>query len=147
MTFRAACLTLVFAALTPVASNAQFTAYVSPTRPNTDSAKAAIVAVQRARSDSNARASITNMKAWVDSAAGVAQTSPADTTATTPPATPPATPARPTAPVQASPTHNTTSFSNGAQAPATASYLPLIAALGLASLSVGIVLLAGRKRA
>ena len=143
MTFRAACLTLVFAALTPVASKAQFTAYVSPTRPNTDSAKAAIVAVQRARSDSNARASITNMKAWVDSAAGVAQTSPADTTAAT---TPLATPAPTTAPVPAAPTHNTTSFSNGAQAPATASYLPLIAALGLASLSVGIVLLAGRKR-
>jgi 5'-nucleotidase / UDP-sugar diphosphatase len=147
VTFRAACLTLVFAALTPIASKAQFTAYVSPTRPNTDSAKAAIVAVQRARSDSNARASITNMKAWVDSAAGVAQTSPADTTATPPPATPPATPAPTTAPVPAAPTHNTTSFSNGARAPATASYLPLIAFLGLASLSVGIVLLAGRKRA
>lgn len=144
MTFRAACLTLVFAALTPIAARAQFTAYVSPTRPNTDSAKAAIVAVQRAKSDSNARASITNMKAWVDSAAGVAQTSPADTTAAT---TPPATPAPTTAPVPAAPTHNTTSFSNGAQAPATASYLPLIAVLGLASLSVGIVLLAGRRRA
>jgi hypothetical protein len=140
VTFRAACLTLALAALTPVSSKAQFTTYVSPTRPNIDSAKAATVAVQRARTDSTARASITNMKAWVDSAAGVAQTSPVDTT-------PAATPAPAPAPAPAAPTKNTTSFHNGAMAPATASYLPLIALLGLASLSVGIVLLAGRKRA
>ena len=145
MTFRAICLTLALAALTPAASNAQFTTFISPTRPNTDSAKAATVAVQRARTDSSARASITNMKAWVDSAAGVAQTAPVDTTQlepSTPAMTPP-----PPVPTTSRSTSATTSFSNGAVAPATASYLPLIALLGLASLSIGIVLLAGRKRA
>ena len=144
MTFRAACWTLALAALTPVASRAQFTTFISPTKPNTDSAKAAVVAVQRAHADSTARASITNMKAWVDSAAGVAQSTTVDTVpATTPPASTPA----PTPAPRVETKHTTTSFHNGAEAPATASYLPLITVLGLASLSVGIVLLVGRKRA
>ncbi len=135
MTYRAVVLSLAFAMLTPIASQAQFTTFIAPPRASADSAKAATVAVARARSDSSAQASITNMKAWVDSAAGVAAPAVTDSVQvamTTP------TPTSPSA---------TTSFSNGAVAPATASYLPMLALLGLASLSVGIVLLAGRKRA
>ena len=140
MTYRVLFMSLALAAVTPVASKAQFTTFIAPARKATDSAKAATVAVQRARADSTARASITNMKAWVDSAAGVATSPITDSvqvaTATTAPASTPSYPGS-----------TTTSFSNGAMAPATASFLPLIAALGLASLSVGIVLLAPRKRA
>jgi len=134
-------ISLALAAVSPVASQAQFTTFIAPPQRATDSAKAATVAVQRAHADSTARASITNMKAWVDSAAGVAAPTVTDSVqvATTTTATNPI-----TTPSSESPT---TSFSNGATAPATASYLPLIAALGLASLSVGIVLLAARKRA
>jgi len=137
VTYRAVVLSLAFAALTPIASKAQFTTFIAPARPSADSAKAATVAVTRARADSNAQASITNMKAWVDSAAGVAAPAVTDSVQvamTTPTQTP-------------SSSSAATSFSNGAVAPATASYLPMLAMLGLASLSVGIVLLAGRKRA
>jgi hypothetical protein len=133
VTYRAALLILAVAALVPASATAQFTTFVSPPRPNADSAKAATVA-QRAAGDSIAHTTLTNMKAWVDSAAGVVET-PADTT---------------TLPAESRTTTTataTTSFNDGAVAPATASILPLLALLGLASLSLGIVMLARRPRA
>lgn len=131
MTYRAALLILALAALVPASASAQFTTFVAPPRPNADSAKAATVAL-RAEADSIAHTTLTDMKAWVDSAAGVVET-PVDTT---------------TIPVETrTATTTTTSFENGAVAPATASILPLLALLGLASLSLGIVMLARRPRA
>jgi hypothetical protein len=140
VTYRATVLSLALAALTPIASKAQFTTFIAPARPSADSAKAATVAVQRARSDSTAQVSITNMKAWVDSAAGVAPPATASESLQVATTTNATSPTRTTGSA-------TTSFSNGAVAPATASHLPMLALLGLASLSVGIVLVAGRKRA
>ena len=56
--------------LMPAALSAQFTTFVAPPRKATvDSAKAT-VAVAKARADSVARMTLSDMKAWVDSAAG-----------------------------------------------------------------------------
>lgn len=63
---------LVFIALAPAAAAAQFTTFITPPNPQKDSIKAAVVAEQKAVTDSVTRAQIANMKTWVDSAAGVA---------------------------------------------------------------------------
>lgn len=62
---------LVFIALAPAAAAAQFTTFITPPNPQKDSIKAAVVAEQKAVTDSVTRAQIANMKTWVDSAAGV----------------------------------------------------------------------------
>lgn len=120
-------LALVLVAAFPVVASAQFTTYVPPAS-RSDSVHAAVVAEQKAQSDSITHTTLTNMKAWVDSAAGVATTT-TDTMAA------------------ATANETTTSFRNGALAPNTASPLPLIALIGLAALSIGTVMLAGRDRA
>lgn len=122
---------LTFLAIAPVSVRAQITTYVPPA-PHGDSVRAAIVAEQKAQTDSATTQSLANMKTWVDSAAGV--TAPDTATAQVAVAEP-----RPTPPL-------TTTFSNGAVAPETASPLPLIALVGLAALSLGTVMLAGRGR-
>lgn len=129
-------LALVLIALFPAVASAQFTTFVPPVA-KTDSVKAAAVAQTRAARDSITHTTLTNMKAWVDSAAGtVATTTDTMAAATTP------------APGSAAASSSgTTSFSNGAVAPNTASPLPLIALVGLAALSLGTVILAGRPRA
>lgn len=129
-------LALVLIALFPAVASAQFTTFVPPVA-KTDSVKAAAVAQTRAARDSITHTTLTNMKAWVDSAAGtVATTTDTMAAATTP------------APGSAAASSSgTTSFSNGAIAPNTASPLPLIALVGLAALSLGTVILAGRPRA
>lgn len=127
--------------LTPSALSAQFTTFVSPPRKTVvDSAKAT-VAVAKAKADSVSRMTLTDMKAWVDSAAGksVQVATVSDTTMTT------ANAATPTAPNAA--TRTTTTFSNGAIAPNTASPLPAYLAAGFASLSAGLFLLRRRRRA
>jgi hypothetical protein len=134
VTYRAAFLTIALAVAAPAAASAQFTTFIAEPAAKTDSAKAAIVAETKARSDSVTKVTLTDMKAWVDSAAGVTSSVQTDTTAAqTTNATPPLATAS-----------STTAFSNGAVAPDTASALPLITILGLASLSLGIVMLAGR---
>ena len=138
MTYRAVFLSLALAAVAPVAASAQFTTFIAQPAARADSAKAAIVAVAKARTDSITRVTLSDMRAWVDSAAGVPSSVRTDTVTSTVAMAP----AAPTpAPVPAT---TTTSFSNGAVAPDTASALPLITILGLASLSLGIVMLAGR---
>ena len=129
-------LALVLIALFPAVASAQFTTFVPPVA-KTDSVKAAAVAQTRAARDSITHTTLTNMKAWVDSAAGtVATTTDTMAAATT------------SAPGSAAASSSgTTSFSNGAIAPNTASPLPLIALVGLAALSLGTVILAGRPRA
>ena len=136
-------LALALLALLPVAASAQFTTFVAPPRKAVvDSAKAAIIAEQATRGDSAARMSLTDMKAWVDSAAGVG--TPSSTVAiadTTSPATPAPVPSTPGAPQP-----STTAFSDGAIAPNTASALPSLALGGLVLLVVGGVLLRLRSR-
>lgn len=139
MTFRVTLLSVALAWCLPAAASGQFTTYVQQA-PKKDSVQAVIVAEKRARADSVVRATITDMRAWVDSAAGVA--APVSDTVTAAPAEQ-APAAQPTEPERRA----TTRFSEGAVAPDTASILPLLAVLGLASLSIGIVLLAGRKGA
>jgi len=72
-------LSLILIALAPAAAAAQFTTFITPPNPAKDSIKAAVVAEQKAITDSVNRAQIANMKTWVDSAAGVV-VPPVDTT-------------------------------------------------------------------
>jgi hypothetical protein len=109
--------------------SAQITTYVAPPRPLA-AAPQLVAAADSARRDSVSQATVTNMKAWVDSAAGitvpahVGDTIPADD------------PGRPV----------TTVFENGSVAPATASPLPAMLALGGLCLVFGAALRAKRPR-
>lgn len=62
---------LLIIALAPTAAAAQFTTFIPPPNQVKDSIKAAVVAEQKATTDSITRAQIANMKTWVDSAAGI----------------------------------------------------------------------------
>ena len=127
--------------LTPAALSAQFTTFVAPPRKAVgDSAPTTVAA--KARADSVARMSLTDMKTWVDSAAGT-NTQVASANDTTMAAANAAV-AAPQVPNNA---RTTTTFSNGAIAPNTASPLPAYLAAGLASFSVGLFLLRRRRRA
>jgi LPXTG-motif cell wall-anchored protein len=110
--------------------SAQITTYVAPPRSQAPSPQmvAAADSVQR---DSIAKATMTNMKAWVDSAAGV--TVPAHVGDSLP-ANDPGLPV-------------TTTFNDGAVAPATASSLPAVSLLGTLAIIAGALLLAKRRRA
>lgn len=134
MTYRSHLLA-VLATVVPAIASAQFTTFVPPAS-HTDSVRAAVVAEQKAQADSVTHTTLTNMKAWVDSAAGVSVAQ-SDSAAA----------ANAAAPGAIAPSPTTTSFADGAAAPETASPLPLLALVGLAALSLGTVLLAGRGRA
>jgi hypothetical protein len=126
----------------PVAAGAQFTSFVAPPRRGpVDTAKQGIVARSATR-DSVARMSLTDMKAWVDSAAGIGAADQAEVpdsaavpspVSMSPAAAPPQRP-------------STTVFSEGAIAPNTASPLPALVTGGLAAFFAGIVLLRLRPR-
>jgi len=129
------------ALLTPAVLSAQFTTFVAPPRQAAvDSAKTT-VAVTKARADSVARMSLTDMKAWVDSAAGVPGTKVATANDTAM-----ASVATPVPDQRVEPGRTTTTFSNGAIAPNTATPLPAYLVAGLASLIVGMLLLRLRAR-
>jgi hypothetical protein len=64
-------LSLILIVAAPGMAAAQFTTFITPPNPAKDSVKAAVVAEQKAITDSVNRAQIANMKTWVDSAAGV----------------------------------------------------------------------------
>ena len=125
-------------------ASAQFTGVVVPPKakaaPVVDSVPATVAEMR----DSVARVNLTNMKDWVDSAAVALTTVPApvatDTALTGIPAAPPVT-ARDTA-VRAA---TTTEFREGAPAPNTATPIPLLALLGVASLAAGLWLLRRRN--
>jgi hypothetical protein len=118
---------LAVIAAAPAAASAQFTTFIAPPNPVKDSIKAVVVAEQRAVSDSISHAQITDMKTWVDSAAGIVKVPAVDTA--------------PTAGAVI------TSTSNGMIAPATASPLPFLIALGGASMLLGLALLRRPKPA
>jgi len=111
--------------------NAQITTYVAPPRPLAPSPQA-VATADSVKRDSVQQATMTNMKAWVDSAAGV--TIPArvgtDSSAMV------NDPGRPVV----------TTFSNGTVAPATASELPTLAVLGAFLLLIGAGILVSRSR-
>lgn len=109
------------------AAAAQITTYVAPPRPLAQSPM--VAAADSAQRDSVAQVAMTNMKAWVDSAAGVSvpahvgDSIPVDTTR-----------------------RITETFVDGSVAPATASYLPALALFGTLTFAVGAALLRKRPR-
>lgn len=145
MTLRSITTALFFAATAAVAPApllAQITTFVAPPRKAAvDSAKATVAAAA-AKADTTKRMALTDMKAWVDSAAGVAtpQVATADTAMYS--TTQPATPSNTSHPA------GTTSFSNGAIAPNTASPLPFYLAGGFILILAGMgTLRLARRRA
>jgi len=140
VTVRAAA-TLTFITLLPVVSaSAQFTTYVPPQPRRVDSA--AVVAVgDSARApvsaDSAQRLAITNMKAWVDSAAG-------DVTGRRLTATEHETGVGGT--TTATTRSATSTFRDGGTAPNTASPLPTLALFGAGALAVGVLLLRRKEQ-
>lgn len=111
-------------------AQAQFTTFIPPQTVVQDSAARAVAVADsvKAVADTSTALAITNMKTWVDSASGIAS----------PPITPlPASSAAAAA--------ESTTFVNGARAPATASDLPLLLLLGCAAFVSGLVLLRRRE--
>lgn len=109
--------------------SAQITTYVAPSRPPAPSPQM-VAAADSAQRDSVAAVTMTNMKAWVDSAAGV--TVPAHVGDSIP-ADDPGLPV-------------TTEFVDGSVAPATASNLPAMGLLGVLAIAFGMALRAKRQR-
>jgi hypothetical protein len=114
------------------ALSAQITTYIAPPRPQPLSALA-VATADSATKDSVQRVTLTNMKAWVDSAAGVPVPAYVGTVDSAALANDPGRPV-------------TTTFSDGTVAPATASDLPALAVLGLVGLIVGARLLVPSRR-
>jgi hypothetical protein len=133
---------LAFSTLLPATAAGQFTTFVTPPRQRVDSAPAT-PAQKAAAADSVARVAITNMKAWVDSAAGDVVVNRVDSAgrpvaATGPVTSGAATPAR---------TESTAVFRDGARAPDTATWLPLLVLIGTGAIGVGVLLLRWRPSA
>jgi hypothetical protein len=132
---------LVFLALLglPTLTWAQFTTFIPPQNKLADSVKTTAVAQQRVQADSLMKERLTNMKSWVDSAAGVVAM----------PMTKTDTSVRLTAvdsmAMADTLTDSTRRLRKGTRAPATASDLPLLALLGAISLAIGTVMLAGTQ--
>lgn len=123
-------LVLALIASVPQVASAQFTTFIPPRNRVADSVKAAVVAEQKAQSDSVVQTQLTNMKTWVDSAAGlvpVPQTA-ADSLAQGVSAT------------------DSTTFRNGMRAPATASNLPLALLSGFVFLIAGLYFVRGDEK-
>lgn len=113
------------------ALSAQITTYVAPPRPAPPS-PLAVATADSARRDSVQTATMTNMKAWVDSAAGISVPTSVGTDSS-------ALINDPGRPVL-------TTFSDGSVAPATASDLPALAVVSVVVLLVGVGLHTTRPR-
>ena len=139
---------LAFSTLLPAAAAGQFTTFTPP-RPRVDTTRqtAHTPAQQQAAADSIARVTITNMKAWVDSAAGDVVVNRVDSTGRPVAATGPVTSGAAATGRTATPAESTTTFRDGARAPDTATYLPLLVLVGTGALGVGVVLLRWRPGA
>jgi hypothetical protein len=116
-------LSLIIIAAAPAVAAAQFTTFITPPNPQKDSIKAAVVAEQRAVTDSVTRAQIANMKTWVDSAAGIA-VPPSDTAVV----------------VQTITGDTVTTMTTGLVAPNTASPVPFLLATGILGMLFGLVM-------
>ena len=127
--------TLIMIVSFPAAAAAQFTTFIPPQNKVADSVKTAVAVEQKARTDSSVNMQLTNMKTWVDSAAGVvsAPRTAADSLADS----------LPMAKVAGV---DSVALRGGARAPETASDLPLLALIGATALGIGALLLgAGAK--
>jgi hypothetical protein len=105
-------------------ASAQITTYVAPSRPAAPD-PAVVATADSVRRDSLAQVAMTNMKEWVDSAAGIAV--PATVGDSLPPV-------------------SVTTFEDGSVAPNTSSDLPTLALVGFIFLLVGAGLVANRQR-
>jgi hypothetical protein len=105
-------------------ASAQITTYVAPSRPAAPD-PAVVAVADSARRDSLAQVAMTNMKEWVDSAAGIAV---------------------PETIGDSLPPVSVTTFEDGSVAPATASDLPTLALVGFVFLLLGAGLVANRPR-
>lgn len=150
MTFRSFCAAGTLIAAFASTAAAQFTSVVVPPRqPRVASAGPAQTgssAAAHARRDTSVVARLTDMKAWVDSAAGLsaprAVASAQDSSARAAAASTPTTQrADSTARPRSGQTAGTQTFREGATAPNTASPLPLIALFGAGTLLAGLALL------
>lgn len=126
MSYRRFALIALIASL-PASASAQFTTFIPPQKAR-DSVKAAVAADQRARADSITAASVTNMRTWVDSAAGTIAPTVGDSL-------------NRSADSLSSAAADTMTLRNGSPAPMTASALPLLLLVGMVSLSAGAALL------
>ncbi len=115
-------LALALMAGMPKIASAQFTTFIPPRNVVQDSIKAAAVVQQQVQTDSIARTQISNMKTWVDSAAGLASTPTTAVDSMVQNTT--------VATTTTSAVTDTTTFRNGMRAPATASSLPLLVLIG-----------------
>ena len=134
MSFRRSIL-LALAIGIPQVGHAQFTTFIPPRNKVADSIKTTTAATQKAKTDSSINAQLTNMKTWVDSAAGVVAPPIGVTDTAAPPAN---------VPVAAA---DTAMPAVGTRAPATASNLPLIALTGFGLLVAGTILVGGARPA
>jgi hypothetical protein len=133
--------------LTASPAAAQFTAVVAPPKPSAPAPAEVAQATPGARSDSAGRTALADMRAWVDSAAGVtAPAAPAQvdstrdsTRATAWTAAPGDVAARDTARVELA--------ADAVRAPDTATLLPALALAGLLMLGAGVWLLRRAERA
>lgn len=132
MSYRRLIMLAMIASL-PAIARAQFTTFIPPQNKAVDSVKAVVVAQSKAHADSAVNMQLTNMKTWVDSAAGVAPV-PTTTVATS-------------MSTAASAPVSSTRMRNGRRAPATASALPLIALIGALSLGFGMFFVASPQSA
>lgn len=119
----------------PAAAAGQFTTFIPPQNKAADSVKTAVAVEQKAKTDSSVNMQLTNMKTWVDSAAGVVSTprTAADSLADSLPAANAA-------------VVDSAALRGGARAPATASDLPLLALIGATALGIGALLLGAGAR-
>lgn len=130
-------LVLALIAGLPGIAGAQFTTFIPPQPKAVDSVKAVVAAATVAHTDSVVNMRLTNMKTWVDSAAGLAAVpmTAADSLATA------------NTVVAMDTTMPARAMRDGTRAPATASMLPLIALIGASTLTVGLLLLRAPKPA
>ena len=145
MKLRHATTVMLFSAammLTPAALSAQFTTFVAPPRKATVDSVKPTPTVAKAKADSVSRMSLSDMKAWVDSAAGTSTQVATANDTTMAEANAAAVATQP-----ATPTRTTTSFSNGAIAPNTATSLPTYLVAGLVTFAAGLLLLKRPRRA
>jgi len=159
------CLILALLLAAPAAVWAQYSTFIPPTPKSSDSAAAVAAAAAKARAERASAARIANMKAWVDSAAGLpprpsrgADTVllPVDTThvleatANGQPARPILGPPAPAPEARTEPRREPRSRTQpsrtGERAPETASVLPLMLLIGTVSFVVGVILLAPSTR-
>jgi hypothetical protein len=140
-------LALVVVAALPAAAGAQFASYTAHPVKVADTARPPAVVLgdsaRKARADSVSRVAVSNMKAWVDSAALAAGSSVPIPTDSTAPA--PAGPVSETRIRTGSRTSPPAAASTGMRAPDTASALPTLLVLGAGALGAGLLLL--RRRA